>query len=125
MVVRALLIAGACSLALNVAGGLYVKHLRGALTDTRAELTDAKAKLKTANQSIKARDDAILAGAERERVAANSSANFWKGQTRAAFDAGYAAKRCAGEPVGVRPDLRTVWEAGRFTAGAMPVKPER
>lgn len=92
-----------------------------------AALLEAAGALRTAGAAIRARDSIITENAAQEAQDAGQAASFWKGQARAAFDAGYAARRCdAAAPAGGVRDLRTLWEAGRFTAGPgdLPGQPD-
>ena len=104
--------------------GLYIKHLWGVIDGKNHDLDKAASALKVAAAQLKDRDAIIKDNAEGERRDATQTATFWKGQCRAAFDAGVASHRCPGEPVGVR-DLRSVWESGAFKAAApdVPGKP--
>ena len=81
--------------------------------------------LKTAAKVIRDRGAAITENAAQESQDATSTASFWKGQCRAAFDAGYASRRCDGPaPAGGVPDLREAWGAGRFQSPVrVPGKP--
>lgn len=115
-------------LALVVIVGLYfyVGHLRTTIAHKTQALAKAASALQAASKAISERDAKILANAAHEAADATDTATFWKGQSRATFDAGFAAHRCPGEPVGLRPDLRTVWQAGAFTpsTGPVPGKPD-
>jgi hypothetical protein len=90
-------------------------------------LLEAARALRAAGDAIRDRDRIITENAAQETQDAGRVASFWKGQARAAFDAGYAARRCdAAAPAGGVRDLRTLWEAGRFTAGPgdLPGEPD-
>lgn len=80
-------------------------------------LKTASLALRKAAYDLRVRDQKIKDQADREAADAADATAFWRGQCRHAFDAGYAARRCDGEPdpVGVR-DLRTLQSAGAFRA---------
>lgn len=102
----------------------YIGHLQHTVQAKTAALREASQALKVASAQIADRDETIRSNAEGERQDASQTASFWKGQARAAFNAGVASHRCPGEPPSVQHDLRSLWEAGRFTAApGVPGKP--
>lgn len=126
---RTLAISGAALLAVGAWGGLQTWRLDRAHKNIAAKnlaLERASDELLRAAGAIRARDLAIVLNADGEAMDARQTATFWKGQCRAAFDAGYASRRCAaGEPDGVR-DLRTLQSAGAYAGSAIvPVQPRR
>lgn len=92
-----------------------------------AALVRAAGALRTAQRAIAKRDQAITDNAEGEAIDAGATANFWKGQCRAAFDAGYAARRCAAaDASGDVRELRDVWGRGAWRAAdRLPGEPGR
>lgn len=95
------------------------------------KITDITANLKVMQEAVQARDKAIAerdatlaANAAQEAADASQITTFWKGQSRAAFQAGRAS--CPGSPAGGVSDLRSLQESGRFVPGSagLPGKPE-
>lgn len=122
---RYLLLGSAALTLLAGVEGFYIKHLWSVVAEKKAETRKALDALKLADTAIHDRDLKLQANADHEAKDASELANLWKGQTRAAFDAGYASHRCPGEPTGLRaPDLRSLWSAGAFKAAPdLPGKP--
>lgn len=121
---RSTLLAGGAALLIATGSGLYVKHLWHVIDGKNIALHEASKALQVASAQIADRDETIRSNAEGERQDASQTASFWKGQARAAFDAGVASHRCPGEPPSVQHDLRATWEAGAFKAAPdVPRKP--
>lgn len=77
-------------------------------------LRKASDALADAAKAIDARDTAISENAAREALDATDTASFWKGQARAAFQAGYASRRCDGASTDRVHDLRELWQDGAY-----------
>lgn len=118
---RTLAISGAAVLAVGAWGGLQTWRLdraHQALRVSASALQRASGALEGAAEAIRTRDAAIAANAALEATDAGQAAAFWKGQCRAAFDAGYASRRCAdGVSDGVR-DLRTLVAPGAYAGSS-------
>ena len=112
-------------------GGLQTWRLHRAHQSIAAKdvaLARAGDDLEAAAVAIKTRDLAIRDNAADERRDATELASIMKGTCRAAFDAGYAARRCVGGDSafvsdGLR-DLRALQSAGAFPgAPGLPGQP--
>lgn len=134
-----LAIAGAGLAATMAAGGLawHLTPIIGpkarisALTDTLAKrdktIADQVQQLQAADLSLQLRDEALKLNGQGAADEAAQASTFWRGQCRAAFEAGYASRKCtaggAGDPGagpgpgGVRRDLRSLWADGAYGHG--------
>lgn len=106
-------------LALAIGGGiLYVRNLQIDDANKTVALRVAAEALRKGAAEIHDRDLKLSLNAEHEATDATHTATFWKGQARAAFDAGFASRRCdVPEPTGMQHDLRALWAAGAFHSG--------
>lgn len=102
-----------------------IDRFQRSLKAADAAAIQARAAATAAEDAVRARDAAMRASADNEKRDAEEMASITKGTCRAAFDAGYAARRCAlGEPGGVR-DLKTLWRDGAFPgAGGVSGQPD-
>ncbi|PHY13391.1 hypothetical protein CSW58_06070 [Caulobacter sp. B11] len=109
--------------------GLAARLDRSDSARTRAALalTRAGGALTLAADQIRARDKAMKSNGRGEALDAAATAQFWKGQCRAAYDAGYASRSCSGPAADDRVrDLQGLWSAGAYTgrrAAGLPGQP--
>ncbi len=110
----------------------HIARLEADIAHKGDALLKASDALRRASTAISDRDKLLKSNGAQATGEANDTAKFWSGQCKAAFNAGYASRRCdapAGDqPVGMSVDLRSLWEAGAYpgstpaTAG-VPAQP--
>jgi len=104
-----------------------LKAKSDALHTASAQLLAAGIQLTHAAAAITARDRQLVENAKGEAGDGAQTADFWSGQCRSAWSAGYAARQCpGGDAAGVvRDDLGTIWDRGRYAGAAGPaVEPD-